>query len=279
MEKKPRKRANDLTGSEWLKNSFTIWRDIRRTKEEKQLKHPAMFPEMLAGKLIECYTKEINDSKKRSLILDPFSGVGTTVIAATQKNRNSIGLELSKEFVKISKKRIKDIQAQTTLDKAKKAKTKPTIINDNADNLLKHVKSNSVDFCVTSPPYWDILNQKRTADSKEIRNYGSSKNDLGNISSYEEFLDGLELIFSKVFDVLKSGTRCAVVVMDIRKKSKFYPLHIDLTSKMQKIGFELDEFVVWDRQHEYNFMTTLGYPSVFRFNKVHEFICIYKKPG
>ena len=53
MEKNPRKRANDLTGSEWLKNSFTIWRDIRRTKEEKQLKHPAMFPEMLAGKLIE----------------------------------------------------------------------------------------------------------------------------------------------------------------------------------------------------------------------------------
>jgi len=279
MEKKPRKRANDLTGSEWLKNSFTIWRDIRRTKEEKQLKHPAMFPEMLAGKLIECYTKEINDSKKRSLVLDPFSGVGTTVIAATQKNRNSVGLELSKEFVKISKKRIKDIQAQITLDKGKKAKTKPTIINDNAENLLKHVKSNSVDFCVTSPPYWDILNQKRTADSKEIRNYGSSKNDLGNISSYEEFLDGLEVIFSKVFDVLKSGTRCAVVVMDIRKKSKFYPLHIDLTSKMQKIGFELDEFVVWDRQHEYNFMTTLGYPSVFRFNKVHEFICIYKKPG
>jgi len=278
MEKKPRKRANDLTGSEWLKNSFTIWRDIRRTKEEKQLKHPAMFPEMLAGKLIECYTKEINDSKKRSLVLDPFSGVGTTVIAATQKNRNSVGLELSKEFVKISKKRIKDIQAQITLDKGKKAKTKPTIINDNAENLLKHVKSNSVDFCVTSPPYWDILNQKRTADSKEIRNYGSSKNDLGNISSYEEFLDGLEVIFSKVFDVLKSGTRCAVVVMDIRKKSKFYPLHIDLTSKMQKIGFELDEFVVWDRQHEYNFMTTLGYPSVFRFNKVHEFICIYKKP-
>ena len=139
MEKKPRKRANDLTGSEWLKNSFTIWRDIRRTKEEKQLKHPAMFPEMLAGKLIECYTKEINDSKKRSLILDPFCGIGTTVIAATQKNRNSIGIELSKEFVKISKKRLNDVQAQTTLDKSKKAKIKPTIINDRAENVLKNL--------------------------------------------------------------------------------------------------------------------------------------------
>ena len=171
MEKKQKKRANDLTGSEWLKNSFTIWRDIRKTKEEKQLKHPAMFPAMLAEKLIECYTKEINNNKKRSLVLDPFSGIGTTVIAATQKNRNSIGIELSKEFVKISKKRLNDIQAQTTLDKSKKAKIKPTIINDRAENVLKHVKSNTIDFCVTSPPYWDILNQKRTVDSKETKNY------------------------------------------------------------------------------------------------------------
>ena len=42
-------------------------------------------------------------------------------------------------------------------------------------------------------------------------------------------------------------------------------------------GFELEEFVIWDRQHEYNNMKTLGYPWVFRFNKVHEFICIYWK--
>ena len=86
------------------------------------------------------------------------------------------------------------------------------------------------------------------------------------------------MIFSGVFDVLKPKSRCAVVVMDIRKKSKFYPLHIDLTTRMEHIGFELDEFAIWDRQHEYNFMTTLGYPYVFRFNKIHEFICIFKKP-
>jgi len=65
--------------------------------------------------------------------------------------------------------------------------------------------------------------------------------------------------------------------MDIRKKDKFYPLHIDITKIMEDIGFELEEFVIWDRQHEYNNMKTLGYPWVFRFNKVHEFICIFWK--
>ena len=43
------------------------------------------------------------------------------------------------------------------------------------------------------------------------------------------------------------------------------------------IGFEIEEFAIWDRQHEYNNMRTLGYPWVFRFNKVHEYICIYWK--
>ena len=77
--------------------------------------------------------------------------------------------------------------------------------------------------------------------------------------------------------MLKINKRCCVVVMDIRKKDKFYPLHIDITNIMRSVGFELEEFVIWDRQHEYNNMKTLGYPYVFRFNKVHEFICIYWK--
>ncbi len=263
---------NDLTGSEWLKRSFTIWRDIRKTKEERALKHPAMFPEQLATQLIECYTKKINDDGKPSVILDPFVGVGSTLLAAQRIGRQGIGTELNPNYVKIIKKRIKDSQ-----DKKTSGPT-PKIHRANALSIPKHLKPNSVDFCVTSPPYWDILNQKRTADFKEIRTYSDSKKDLGNIDDYEKFLDLLEEIFSKVFKVLKPKGRCAVVVMDIRKKSKFYPLHIDLSTRMQKIGFELEEFAIWDRQHEYNFMTTLGFPWVFRFNKVHEFICIFMKP-
>ena len=112
--------------------------------------------------------------------------------------------------------------------------------------MIKYVKKESVDLAITSPPYWNILNQKRTADFKEIRTYSKSKKDLGNIEDYEKFLESLKQVFSKVYDSLKFNKRCISVVMDIRKKDKFFPLHEDQTRIMKEIGFELEEYVIWD---------------------------------
>ncbi len=257
---------NRLSGKEWLQNSFSIWKDIRKNKEELKLKHPAMFPISLAEKLIKIYTKDPGE-----VILDPFMGVGSTIIAAKNLNRKGIGIELEKSFFDMAKERLSQTKLLDT------SGFEPELYLDDARNLLRHIKPESVDLCVNSPPYWDILNQKRTADYKEITNYSDSKEDIGNISDYNEFLQELKKIYSEVYKVLKPDKRCCVVVMDIRKKDKFYPLHIDLTNIMKEIGFELEEFVIWDRQHEYNNMKTLGYPYVFRFNKVHEFICIFWK--
>jgi DNA modification methylase len=77
--------------------------------------------------------------------------------------------------------------------------------------------------------------------------------------------------------VLKQGGHCIVILMDIRKKDKFFPFHSDLADRMKDIGFEFEDLIIWDRQHEYNNMKPLGYPYVFRINKVHEYIMIFRK--
>jgi hypothetical protein len=51
---------------------------------------------------------------------------------------------------------------------------------------------------VTSPPYWDILLEKRTADYKPIRHYGDEERDLGKIDDYDQFLWELQGIFAQV---------------------------------------------------------------------------------
>lgn len=262
-------KMNNLTGKEWLQYSFSIWRDIRKTSIETKMKHPAMFPQSLVERLIDIYTREPGE-----VILDPFMGSGSTVLAAMNKGKKAIGVELSDEYINLAKSRIDNFQSDLMMTENI---IKPKIINDDSRNILKHIKPESVDLVVTSPPYWDILNMKRSVDNKDIRNYSEEDTDIGNIKKYDEFLASLKEVYTGVYEALKPNKRCISVVMDIRKKDKFFPLHMDQTRIMQEIGFELEEFVIWDRQHEYNNMKTLGYPWVFRFNKVHEYICVYWK--
>lgn len=152
------------------------------------------------------------------------------------------------------------------------------IIRADARNLLDHVAPESVDMVITSPPYWNILNEKRTADYRAIRHYGDIPDDLSKITDYREFLGALQGVFRLVYRAMKASKYCTVVVMDLRKKDKFYPYHADIATFMQQIGFTYDDLIIWDRRHEYNNMRPLGYPSKFRINKAHEFILIFQKP-
>ena len=262
-------RANTLDGKTWTKYSISIWSDIRKSAEETQLGHPAMFPLQLAHRLIECFT-----TADDTVILDPFVGVGTTAIAADRSDKIGIGIEISPKFAETAEKRLGQRELFSTKPRASH------IYCDDARHLLKYVSASSVDMVITSPPYWDILTQKRTADNKAVRDYGDAQQDLGKISDYGEFLDALAGIFRLVFQVLKPNKYCAVVVMDLRKKDQFFAFHADLARKLSdEVGFIFDDLFIWDRRHEYNNMRPLGYPSVFRINKAHEYILIFKKPA
>ena len=260
------KRANDLEGKTWLRHSISIWGDLRKTKQERELKHPAMFPIALAERLIECFT---NDRSR--LILDPFAGVGSTLIAAKELGKDAIGIEISPEFAEIARNRVQQVLPFEGTPNIK------IHVADSRD-LAAYVPAQSVDMVITSPPYWDILLEKRTADYKESRNYGDTQADLGKIRDYEEFLQQLCTVFVQVYDAIKPKGYCCVVVMDLRKKKHFYPYHMDVSRIMCEIGFVLDDMIIWDRGQEYNNLRPLGYPSVFRVNRIHEFILIFQKP-
>ena len=277
---RPGRRANGLDGRDWERFSISVWSDIRKTTEEKKLGHPAMFPLSLASRLIRCFTPDGD-----SLVLDPFAGIGTTPIAAEMLGKTGVGIELNEEFA--AKARTREAQSEQALDglaegaersAAGRALGKRVIHTDDAGMLLLHVAPSTVDFALTSPPYWDILLQERSADGKEIRHYGEEEKDLGKIADYGAFIDALGKIFRQVFVAMKTGAYCVVVVMDIRKKSRFYPFHSDVAEMMQGLGFVYDDVIIWDRRSEYNNMRPLGYPSKFRINKAHEFLLIFQKP-
>ena len=186
-------RMNELTGKEWLQNSFSIWRDLIKDPDERSLKHPASFPKVLVEKLIRIYLKG-----EHKQILDPFLGVGTTLLAAKALGHRGMGVDLNPEYCEISSKRIEAAPAVNGAE--------IKIVNDDSRELLKHIEPESVDLVVTSPPYWDILNRNRTADKREVSNYSDSESDLGNIADYEEFLDDLKAVFTQVYVSMKPNT-------------------------------------------------------------------------
>lgn len=252
------KRGNDLTGKEWLQNSFSIWRDLSKSAEEKKMQHPASYPVALCEKLIKTFSRD------GSNILDPFNGTGSSMVAALNLGSTGTGIDLSDVFCEIANTRVGD-------------NDNITILNGDSNELLDTLEDNSFDLCITSPPYWDILNQQRSADKKVSINYSDKDEDLGNIDDYELFLKKLGLLFGKVYKKIKPGGYCIINVMDLRKKSTFYPLHMDLVLEMREQGYTFDDLIIWDRQKDYNNMRPLGYPYKFRINKVHEYLLIFYK--
>lgn len=258
------RRANELDGATWKRYSISIWSDIRKTPEEAALKHPAMFPVALPYRLIECLT-----NADQKVVLDPFAGVGSTVLAAAMLGKQGIGIEISKEYVEVARGRLASRLVGSS--------GSGVMHEADADDLLRVVAPGSVDLVVTSPPYWDILLQRRTADYKEVRHYGEDPRDVGRIRSYSKFIAALGKIFAWVFQALKPGGHCCFVLMDLRKKAKLYPYHMDVTHMMTRLGFELEDIIIWDRRQDYSNLRPLGYPFVFRVNKCHEYILIFAK--
>ena len=265
---RPARRCNDLSGDEWLRYSVSVWSDIRKTPEEAALKHPAMFPTMLCERLILMHLRR----RGKHRILDPFMGSGSTIVAARNLGKIGVGLDVSPKYVALARRRLE--APRLFGDKS----VPYELYEADARQLIEHVAPDSIDLCITSPPYWDILNQKRTADYKQIRHYGNLAADLGTVPGYESFLGELGRVFGGVYTALRPGAYCIVVVMDLRKKDRFFPFHADLSARLVETGFILDDMIIWDRGHEYNNLRPLGYPSVFRVNKVHEFILIFRRP-
>lgn len=268
----PHKRANELDGQTWTKFSISIWSDIKKTAEEAALGHPALFPVELPRRLLRCFT-----SQEDSVVLDPFVGLGSTVLAAEELGKTGIGLDIYPNFVKKAQERLAQLRLLGA-ENQPVTDTRSRVHCIDARKLTRVVPIDSVDVVITSPPYWDIHLQERTADRKSVRPYGESDADLGRIRSYPQFLESLRDAFEPVYRVLKLGRYCIVVVMDIRKKEKLYPFHSDVVSLMRDVGFLYDDLIIWDRRRDYSNMRPLGYPYRFRINKAHEYILIFRKP-
>ena len=94
-------KGNDLDGATWTRYSISVWNDISKSPSEKRAQHPAMFPKSLVARLIECFT-----TRDDKLVLDPFLGSGSTIVAADELEKTGVGIDISEEYITLTKQRL-----------------------------------------------------------------------------------------------------------------------------------------------------------------------------
>ena len=94
-----------IVNSEWDKEVWEI-PNVKSNHKEKTI-HPCQYPIELVERCILALTKE------KDWVLDPFAGVGSTMLAALKNKRNAIGIEKLKKYITVGEARIKSLKEGT----------------------------------------------------------------------------------------------------------------------------------------------------------------------
>ncbi len=270
MSKRPfRNKLNDLDSKTWLKfqKSWFVHNPPPRRKDV--LRHPAKFPETLAQEFIEFFTK------REQIVLDPMVGTGSTLVAALRAGRNSYGIELNQTYADIARQVVEE--EYEALGECTKDLVAEVITGDanNIDNYVRIKQIPPIDYIITSPPYWDMLRargaetQKKRRTSPELDvSYSEDINDLGNVDDYDEFVERLVRIYELLQPYLKPRAYLTIIVKNVKKGGKVYPLAWDLAHCLGKIYTQKDEKIwVQDNQR----LAPYGLGSAWVSNTFHHY--------
>lgn len=237
-------------------------------RKKNEILHPAKYPESLAELFINYFTQE------HSYVFDPMTGTGSTQLAALKLHRNAYGTELSGFFTNIADSRGKEFLFQNQENLQFK------ILNKDA-RLITPEDFLQIDYVITSPPYWDMLNMKGAENqAKRVEkglqtNYSDDPTDLGNINDYEEFLLQLQAIYFNIASLMKPKSYITIVVKNIKKKGKNYPFAWDLSALLQEKLLLLPE-VFW-LQDDIS-IAPYGYGNTFVSNTFHQYCLTFQIP-
>jgi DNA modification methylase len=235
-------KLNNLDAKSWLKfqKSWFVHNPPRRRKDV--LRHPAKFPETLAREFIEFFTQQ------GQVVLDPMAGTGSALVAALRAGRHSFGVELNPVYADIARQIV--TEERQKLGQAAEG-LQALIVTGNAAKIGELASEYSlppIDYVITSPPYWNMLHapgaetqhKRRQSSSLDVI-YSDDPQDLGNISSYEEFLDRLEMIYIGLQPYLKHRAYLTIIVKNVTKGGKLYPLAWDLALRLARTYTLKDE--------------------------------------
>ena len=123
---------------------------------------------------------------------------------------------------------------------------------------MTHVKNNTVTTVVTSPPYWNMF-------------YYGHEDEIGFGQTYDKYLDSLDLVWKQCYDKLVDNGTLWVNVSNKTTEGKFYFLAGDFVSRITKLGYTLQNVMIWYKPN--------AMPIMYKNNLTnkHEYILFFSK--
>jgi DNA modification methylase len=258
-------KLNNLDPKSWLKFQKSWFIHNPPPRKKGVLVHPAKFPETMAQEFIEFFTKQ------GETVLDPMAGTGSTLVAALRAGRNSVGIELNPKYAKIAEQLVQE--QKNTLGETVEGLTSKVIQGDAA--RIADFGLSTFDYMITSPPYWNMLRargaetQKKRRSAEELDvHYSEDPNDLGNIEDYELFLGKLVDIYKGLKPYLRGKAYLTIIVKNVKKGGKIYPLAWDIARELGKT-YTLKDERLWLQDNQR--LAPFGLGSAWVSNTFHHY--------
>lgn len=231
-----------------IRDDLEEGRKVRKkaTKRFGEVKISEFLPEL-------CTTIIRYWSMPGDLIVDPFAGRATRGLLTRMLGRRYEGYEV----------------APTTYRNTSRKVTAVGGVVHNGDGCaLANTGDETADLVMTSPPYFKQEGHEQ--DTKGAQ--------LSTLDSYEAFLERIGVCGKNIYRVLKPGKFCVWNVADFREKKKLRLFHADSFRLFEKAGLEPYDIVIVENLSPFRFVSASAAALTRRTIKVHEYLCVFRKP-
>ncbi len=264
----PKNKLNDLRGNEWLFFTKTVVRTSYGSEFGHKLRknHYANKPPQLMKYIIEFFTKS------HQTVLDPFAGVGGTLLGASLCDRNAVGIEINPKWV--------DIYHEVC--KAENITKQKMILGDCLEELSRFIEDSiEFDAIITDPPYSPAL-EKTLCDGKygwarrhsNFDSFSDQAQDFRNSDTFEAYYEKMDAVGSLLYQVLKPEKYLVVMIRDSYQNGEYVPASSEIASRLKKY-FTFKGIKIWHQTGAP--VRPYGYPFSYVPNIVHHDILIFKK--
>jgi len=292
----PANELNELPGEEWLYFTKSVWSTAYPSELGHALRkrHGANKPPRLMARLIEFFTRT------GELVLDPFAGVGGTLLGAAiaRGPRRALGIELSPAWATIYEEVVREALAErdglgpVLADLGPNDPGGPRGFDPSglelrvgdALRILPTIPAGSVDFVATDPPYnvqlpitmaGGPLAERHANRRTDYAMVTDDAADLANAADYPAFLERMTEALAELHRVLRPGRYATLIVRDAYQDGRYLFTGADLADRSTRVGFVVKGDLIW-----YQAGTRLrpyGYPKAFVPNITHQHILVLRK--